>query len=211
MAATSREPPPQEDTTVKMTTEKKVSIFHYCQSKHRFSSPHISRRSDEKPSLDWLHDFHLWYHSSCEESCGDEQPSFDNIQDLQSFNRQGMELTKRLQQELPNVEVEPFQPVYDQVRVTCGWWHLRDEKYGFPVSIQKLPVSDELKADFTLWRYLKDANCLVDETRRHELEEEGKALQERLYKELHQEDEKKEEATPFGVTEKKAQNRRYSL
>lgn len=170
-----------------MTTnkQKKLSIFHYSQEKHCFSSSDICLNDDdEKPSLDWQRDHDAWL-----QSCGN-QPTFENIHDLQSFNQMGVELTTRLQRELPNADVEPFQPVYDQMRVTCGWWHLRDEKYGFPVSVQKLPVSDQLKADFSMWRHKKDNHCLVDDDSRHELEVEGAALQDRLYQELHQDDEK---------------------
>ena len=171
-----------------MTTtsnHQKLSIFRYSREKHCFLSSDLCLTDgDEKPSLHWQQDHDAWL-----QSCGN-QPAFDNIRDLQSFNQMGAELTKRLQRELPNADVEPFQPVYDQMRVTCGWWHLRDDKYGFPVSVQKLPVSDQLKADFSMWRHKKDDHCLADAESRRQMEEEGAALQERLYRELHQDDEK---------------------
>jgi hypothetical protein len=173
-----------------MTTsnQHKLSIFRYSREKHCFLSSDLCLTDgDEKPSLDWQKDHDAWL-----QSCGN-QPAFDNIRDLQSFNQMGADLTTRLQRELPNADVEPFQPVYDQMRVSCGWWHLRDDKYGFPVSVQKLPVSDQLKADFSMWRHKKDDHCLADVELRRQMEEEGAALQERLYRELHQVDEKGKE------------------
>lgn len=165
--------------------DSKINIFQYSPHDRGFSSSDLSlpNYASEEPSVDWKHDREAWM-----QSCGGHaQPAFESLEDLQSFNQKGAELTERLQEELPNSEVEPFQPVYDELRVsTCRWWHLRDEKYGFPVSIQNLPVSDELKSEFCLWRRKKDDNCLADEELRHQLEKEGDELQERLNQELHQ-------------------------
>lgn len=167
------------------TGDQKISIFQYSPKNHGFSSSDLSmpEADGDKPSRDWKNEREAWM-----QSCGGHsQPAFDRLEDLQTFNQKGAELSERLQEELPNSEVEPFQPVYDDLRVsTASWWHLRDERYGFPVSIQNLPVSDELKSEFCLWRRKRDDHCLADEVSRHLLEKEGDELQARLNQELHQ-------------------------
>lgn len=178
-------------STMKGKSKDRASIFQYSPSDHCFSF----NRLPENASDDWRHDHDEWLQHTCKGDCvNDEerchQPCFHSIEELNSFNKTGRELSQRLEQEFPTLDVEPFEPVYDQLRVSCTWWHLRDEKYGFPVSIQKLPVSDELKADFSLWRYKKDEKCLSDA---EELEKEGNELQKRLYEELHQDDTNKAE------------------
>ena len=163
-------------------TNRKLSIFHYSAEDHGFSTPGVSLTADEQPSRSWQHDHAAWIRS-----CGGySQPSFGSLEDLHSFNETGTQLTNRLQKELPNANVEPFQPIYNDLRVsTCSWWHLRDEKYRFPVSIQNLPVSDELKSDFRLWLHKRDDNCLIDDELRRQVENEGRKLEVRLYQELH--------------------------
>ena len=173
-----------------MKQPKAVSVFRYSPEERKFDSELQLEEGVQvspeivKDRLEWLEIGHC-----SEGNC--QQPCFESIHDLQNFNQKGLELTKRLEQELKgtDIKVEPFQPVYDEVKVSCGWWHLRDEKYGFPVSVQKLPVSDELKADFSFWRFRKDQGCLTDEETRKDLEQQGQELQERLFEELHKEEE----------------------
>mmetsp|Transcript_5129 Transcript_5129/g.8423 ORF Transcript_5129/g.8423 Transcript_5129/m.8423 type:complete len:204 (+) Transcript_5129:307-918(+) len=165
--------------------QEEVSIFHYSPKDHCFSTSAelcLTDRLTDCPSSDWLNDHNQWLITS-------DAPSFDSIQDLHLFNQKGVELSQRLQEELPHMKVAPFQPLYDKLLVSCDWWHLKDEEYGFPVSVQKLPVSNDLKADFMLWRHKKDDHCLAEESMRLELEKEGQDLQKRLYEEMHQEDE----------------------
>jgi hypothetical protein len=171
---------------VEQSPTKGVSIFHYSPKDHRFSSSELCLA--ECPSPDWVEEHHEWLtmHSN-------NTPSFDNIHDLHVFNQKGLELTKRLQEEFPHIKIAPFEPLYDKLKVSCDWWHLKDAKYNFPVSVQKLPVSNDLKADFMLWRIKKDDNCLLEDALRQELEREGQELQKRLYEELHQKDEDDEE------------------
>jgi hypothetical protein len=177
-----------------MKQPKAVSVFRYSPEDRKFDSEFQLEDGVQvspeivKDRLEWLEIGHC-----SEGNC--QQPCFESIHDLQNFNQKGLELTKRLEQELKgtDIKVEPFQPVYDEVKVSCGWWHLRDEKYGFPVSVQKLPVSDELKADFSLWRFRKDQGCLTDEETRKDLEQQGQELQERLFEELHKEGEEEEQ------------------
>lgn len=160
---------------------KEVSIFEYSPKERRFSSG--DRCLADCPSSDWIEDHNEWLTERTNAT-----PSFEKIEELQSFNQTGAELTERLQEELPEMKVAPFQPIYDSLKVSaCNWWHLKDDKYGFPFSVQKLPVSNDLKADFVVWRNRKDDNCLAQASTRCELEQQGQELQKRLHDELHQE------------------------
>jgi hypothetical protein len=172
----------------KMTTDpkndNKLSILQYSPLNHCFASSESNLPEDQKPSLNWQHEYHEWFQQSC---TGKNQPIFESVDEIRSFNNKGEELAKRLQEELPKVQVEPYKPIYDQICVKAyGWWHVRDDMYGFPICIQHLPVSDKLKADFSWWRHRKDGNLCMDDKVRQELFREGEQLEQRLHEELHQ-------------------------
>jgi hypothetical protein len=114
-------------------------------------------------------------------------PVFKTLQELNEFNLKGKELALKLEGELgDSAIVEPYRPLYSNITVgdvIYGWWHARDENYGFPVCIQKVPVSDELKSDFQAWRFKKMKGWLDHDTY-HDLNEEGHKLEERIRQEL---------------------------
>lgn len=165
-----------------------ISIFHYCPDKKQFTKNiDVQGNSADAvvPSEEWLEEYKRWNVFG-----GVVHPRFHTLSHLHYFNRKGLELSLRLQDELgeDNVQVVPFLPIYRNVQVggtECGWWHLKDMNYGFPVNIQKLPLSDSLKGDFMGWfRKLAAGWEWLNPEIQDKINDEGRALQMRLLREL---------------------------
>lgn len=187
---------------------KKVSILFYSGEQHEFA-PHLHIRVETKSSArsvsfdeaqlylsaDWNNRYESWH--KCFVA---GRPTFLSLEELDRFNRAGFELSESLQDELGDeATVEKYRPIYSNVTVgdaVCGWWNLRDENYGFPISIQKMPVSDALKGDFMAWR-TKKAKGWLDPERRRALNEEGSKLELRIRAELNERRSKYDECITF--------------
>lgn len=163
-----------------------ISIFRYCPDKRQFTkSFDVNGASSDSvvPSEVWLEEYKKWNVFG-----GVVHPRFHDLSHLHYFNRKGLELSLRLQDELgDNVTVLPFLPIYRNVQVggmECGWWHLKDMNYGFPVNIQKLPLSDSLKGEFMGWFRKLEGWEWINPEIQDEINDEGRVLQRKLLQEL---------------------------
>jgi hypothetical protein len=182
-----------------------VSILHYDASEHRMKDrihihhSNLENSSQEEqeelqerliqPSEKWLEEYREWNRFG---GIVGGPPTFDSLQELRTFNTKGAELAERLQEELETndtarkVMVAPFQPIYSNVAVgdvVCAWWHVKDATYDFVIPIQKLPISNKLKAHFQAWRFRKWKGWRDPEIRA-ELNLEGHDLEVQLKYEL---------------------------
>lgn len=205
------ETPQHQEQQVKVmyTTEDSgkaiVSILHYDVSAHCMNDYiHIQHSSLEnssqeeqeelqqqsiQPSEEWLEEYREWNRFR---GIVGVPPTFASLHELRTFNAKGAELAERLQEELEmngtarKVMVAPFKPIYSNVAVgdaVCAWWHVKDITYDFVIPIQKLPISDKLKAHFQVWRFRKLQGWLDPEIRA-ELNLEGHDLEDQLKYEL---------------------------
>jgi hypothetical protein len=131
------------------------------------------------PSREFMEDYAKW-------NKFENHPVFATSNDLIQFNATGRVLAQRLQEEIPNAIVEPFQPLYTSLELgNCisGWWHVKDRVYGCILPIQQLPISDDLKSKLMAWRHHKCMDWLNEETVQA-VNEEGRELEEHLLWEL---------------------------
>mmetsp|Transcript_4962 Transcript_4962/g.7523 ORF Transcript_4962/g.7523 Transcript_4962/m.7523 type:complete len:210 (-) Transcript_4962:90-719(-) len=182
-----------------MVVMKKVSILYFIPEAHRFSSTiHIeddARPDDDSnsnsdneflPSTTWTEEYKKW---NILANAG--YPEFRSLSEIRNFNAKGAELSSVLRQELgTQAYVQPFLPIYSNMSIgssaLAGFWHLRDDNYGFPVSIQKLPISDALKGAFIRWflRLESTWEWLDQRAVQEQLNTEGYELQTKLSEEL---------------------------
>ena len=176
---------------------KKVSILYYIPEAHRFSSSiHVEDdarsndnsigKNDFSLSTTWIEEYKKW-----NVLANSGHPEFRSLPEIRNFNAKGVELSFMLREELgTQAYVQPFLPIYSNMSIgssdIAGFWHLRDDNYGFPVSIQKLPISDALKGAFIRWflRLESKWEWLDQEAVQEELNAEGCELQTKLSEEL---------------------------
>lgn len=141
------------------------------------------------PSQKWMTDYQQWNHFR------EGLPTFSTLHELFEFNQQGELLANNLRNELLHGQSQLssattptccFRPLFSNVQVgdaVSDWWYIKDMNYHVILSIQHLPVSDQLKSRFQVWRMLKTCNWLEKE-QRDSLNREGQALEQHLLWEL---------------------------
>ncbi|CAB9505065.1 expressed unknown protein [Seminavis robusta] len=201
-----------------------------------------------QPSQEWMDDYLQWNRfgrlpeDPTEDFLDEEDdptsfsiPIFESVRDLHDFNSRGQDLTRRLGEELARsgaaacaIRVAPYRPLYSNIRVgpVAAWWHVKDFNYGFVIPVQRLPISNRLKARLQAFRCHKgiefwqsDDESDDEDCRLQHLGEERNELQEDLIRELCQYDDtavaekgKKAKGEKCCATEKtKAVNRVDSL
>lgn len=187
-----------------------IEILNFDVDKHRFSSLPLCRVHYDNtkdcsncqeedfnleqayelgpgPSQEWMTDYQQWNHFR------EGHPNFATLHELFAFNRQGELLANNLRNELLNGQLPSattpiicFRPLFSNVQVgdaVSGWWYIKDMNYNVILPIQHLPVSDQLKSRFQVWRMRKTCNWL-DKEQRDSLNREGQALEQHLLWEL---------------------------
>ena len=160
-----------------------------------------------QPSEEWMADYLEWnrFGRLPDDPVGDflddedehlcsSIPVFSSLRDLQAFNHMGYELTRRLERELAKstcpIRVAPFRPLYTNMVIgpVASWWHVKDCNYGIVVPVQRLPVSNQLKARLQAFRCHKGMEFwrkkADTETMMHQLNQERNELQRDLLGEL---------------------------
>jgi hypothetical protein len=132
-------------------------------------------------------------------------PIFASLRDLQDFNKRGCDLTQRLARDLAlssatscgcPIHVVPYRPLYSNMLVgpVTAWWHVKDCNYDLVVPVQRLPVSNQLKARLQAFRCHKGMEFWKNninsnsetETMMRQLQQERKELQQDVLRELRQ-------------------------
>ena len=158
---------------------KQVCIFHYSKVSGLFSL-RVDHDDDDSsktvfPSQEWLHDYNQWFTSF----------SMDNftLDELQGFNQQGIHLTQHLSKELEHqqdIQVVSFLPVFSNLTLEGG--ECKDGNYGFPVHVDTLPISNQLKLDFLEWKNRITAGEELTDKERADMD--GIDMERRLKEEL---------------------------
>jgi hypothetical protein len=133
----------------------------------------------------------------CSGTCRAGHPTFETSDSLHDFNERGLELVFLLRQELaqqqsrlsPHVTfvVEPYERLLSNIRLgrnAASWWHIKDMSYGYVIpSLQRLPISDELKCQLSQWRR-RTSRDWIDSSHRASFRHDGRDLQQLLSYEL---------------------------
>lgn len=193
---------------------KTISILEYDHDGHEFFPSFVVHDDlsdsdtvcafDEmvvKPSQKWMKDYLQWNQfgrlpddpiledDEHLDSDHTKFPVFKTLEELHEFNAKGKELADRLSCELAGnqrIRVAPYKPLYSDMAVgpIAAWWHVRDRNYDFVVPVQRLPISDCLKARLQAFRYRKSLGLWRDRDTRHALRAEGQELEQLLLQEL---------------------------
>lgn len=163
-----------------------------------------------QPSQEWMDDYLEWnlFDRLPDDPAGaflDEEhdpasssiPMFSSLRDVQIFNKRGYDLTQRLARELAlsynygcPIRVAPYRPLYSNMMVgpVAAWWHVKDGNYDLVVPVQRLPVSNQLKARLQAFRCHKGMefwkNNNEPEAMMHLLQQERNGLQRDVLREL---------------------------
>ena len=208
---------------------KTVSILQYDHDGHQFFPSFVVHDDLEDsdtecafdevvihPSDEWMEEYLQWNRFSRlpddpiieeDEYLDDDHtaiPIFKTLAELHEFNHKGSELTERLASQLADnrcIQVDPFQPLFSDMAVgpIAAWWHVKDRNYGFVVPLQKLPISDELKAQLQAFRFHKSMGLWRDPITRRQLREEGQELERQLVRELNAEPPQSDESCASDV------------
>jgi hypothetical protein len=167
-----------------------------------------------QPSEEWMDDYLEWnrfgrlpddpagvFLDEVDDHASSAIPVFSSLRDLQTFNERGYDLTERLAQELATssncgcpIRVAPYRPLYSNMLVgpVAAWWHVKDCNYGLVVPVQRLPVSNQLKARLQAFRchkgieFWQNNNLDETETMMRQLQQERNDLQLDVVRELRQ-------------------------
>jgi hypothetical protein len=148
-------------------------------------------------------------------------PKFETSDSLHDFNERGVQLVFWLRKEMTlyttvrrtNVTfvVEPFQPLFRNVQLApnaASWWLIKDMSYDYVIpSIQRLPISDELKCQLSQWRRRTSLDW-TDSSRRASFRHNGFDLQQILLYELNV---RPRQQDNFFIYNANHGNRRHSL